>query len=147
MDLVSARLRLEPLAPRHASALFDGLQAAALYEFIADVAPASVDTLRQRYARLALTHSPDGLERWLNWALYCEADGRYIGYVQATLDASRRAHIAYVLFPERWGNGYASEGVACMIEHLQRAYEPNEVRATVDIRNRRSIALLERLHF
>ena len=60
MDLLTPRLRLEPIEPHHADALFEGLQSERLYEFIADSPPVSLDALRQRYARLALRRSPDG---------------------------------------------------------------------------------------
>jgi RimJ/RimL family protein N-acetyltransferase len=147
MELLTPRLRLEPLEPRHASALFEGLRSERLYEHIAAAPPASVEALRERYTRLARRLSPDGTERWLNWAIFCLLDQRYIGYVQATVTQSGTATIAYVLFADAWGTGYASEAVSRMIEHLIDAHRVLELRATVDVRNRRSIALLERLGF
>jgi [ribosomal protein S5]-alanine N-acetyltransferase len=146
MDLLTRRLRLEPLEPRHAAALFAGLQCAGLYEHIDDVAPATVDALRERYTRLSTRKSPDGTEHWLNWAIWSESEGRYLGYVQATVQADGgAAMIAYVLFRDAWGRGYAREAVARMIEHLIDAYHSPEVCARVDTRNARSIALLEAL--
>lgn len=147
MELLTTRLRLEPLERRHASLLFEGLQSESLYEYIAAPPPASVEALRERYTRLELRRSPDGAERWLNWALFCAPEQRYIGFVQATVREGGVATIAYVLFADAWGAGYASEAVTRMMEHLIADEGALELRATVDVRNRRSIALLERLGF
>ena len=147
MELRTPRLRLEPIEPRHAAILFQGLQGERLYEFIADTPPKSVEALSERYARLASRRSPDGRERWLNWAIFCQETERYIGYVQATIAPRGAALIAYVLFEEHWGHGYAGEAVARMIEHLVAAYHVSELCASVDVRNQRSIALLDRLGF
>lgn len=146
-DLPTPRLRLEMLLPRHASALFDGLQSPRLYEFINDVPPTSVEALEERYTWLSRRISPDGTERWLNWAVLCTAEQRYLGYVQATVQPGAHASIAYVFFPESWGRGYAREALGRMIEYLVETYGISELRATVDVRNVRSIALLERLGF
>ncbi len=145
--LRTPRLRLEPLEPRHAAALFRGLQNEHPYDFIADTPPKSVEVLSERYARLASRRSPDGRERWLNWAILCREIDRYIGYVQATIAPGGTALIAYVLFEEHWGRGYAGEAVARMIERLVAAYHVSELCASVDASNQRSIALLERLGF
>jgi RimJ/RimL family protein N-acetyltransferase len=147
IELSTARLRLEPLEPRHADGLFEGLQHPAIYAFIADAPPASIDALRDRYARLARRVSPDGAEEWLNWALRGVEEERLLGYVQATLPEEGDASIAYVLVPEAWGRGYAREAVAAMMDHLGAAYGRAAVRATVDTRNARSVALLEALGF
>jgi ribosomal-protein-alanine N-acetyltransferase len=148
MDLQTSRLRLEPLEPRHADPLFHGLQDERLYEMIPDKPPASVAALRERYAQLARRQSPDGSEHWLNWAVWLPAEGRYIGYVQATVKVDQpRARVAYVLFSDAWGKGFAREAVRRMMEHLGEAYDVAELRASVDVRNQRSIRLLESLGF
>ena len=143
----TSRLRLEPLEERHAKRLFAGLQHEDLYRFISDRPPESVEALAERYRRLATRRSPDGREGWLNWAIVSTLTERDLGYVQATVHADRSAHVAYVLFPEFWGQGYAREAVATAIEHLRDEWAVTAIRATVDTRNRRSIALLEALGF
>jgi RimJ/RimL family protein N-acetyltransferase len=128
-------------------ALFVGLQHEALYEFISDRPPESVAALVERCRRLAARMSPDGRESWLNWALWSLPADSYVGYVQATVHADHSAHVAHVLFREAWGHGYAREAVAALIEHLRDDWRVTTIRATVDTRNRRSIALLEALGF
>jgi ribosomal-protein-alanine N-acetyltransferase len=143
----TARLRLEPLERAHAEALFAGLADARVYRFIADGPPADVETLRSRYARWETRQSPDGRERWLNWALFLPAERRYIGHLQATVYADGEADVAYVLRADAWGHGYAREATRAMIAWLRAHQRVGVVRATVDTRNRASIALLEALGF
>jgi RimJ/RimL family protein N-acetyltransferase len=144
--LETARLRLEPLMRAHADALFAGLADARLYDYIAADPPASVDALRARFARWESRRSPDGAERWLNWAVCARADGRALGTVQATVYADGRADVAYLIARAAWGCGYGREAVAAMIAALAHL-GVRELRATVDTRNRASIALLTALGF
>ncbi len=145
--LNTKRLRIEPLVEAHAAALFPGLQDETLYEFVGDRAPASVDALVERYRRLSTRKSPDGSEAWLNWALWSQPLDRYVGWIQATVYPDRTAHIAYVLFRKDWGCGYAREAVTALMDHLRSDWSVADIRATVDTRNQRSIALLEALGF
>src|SRR5688572_33463871 len=85
--LDTARLRLEPLEPGHAAMLFEGLRDDRLYDLIDEDPPASVEALRARYEVLARRRSPDGRQAWLNWAVWSNPEARYVGYVQATVEA------------------------------------------------------------
>lgn len=145
--LNTQHLRLEPLVPKHADALFQGLRDERLYEFIAEEPPASLVALRDRYRVLARRKSPDLSEEWLNWALWSKADSRYVGYVQATVSPDRSAQIAYVLLSDYWGKGFAREAVTAMVNHLHEHYRAGEILARVDTRNQRSITLLKTLGF
>jgi ribosomal-protein-alanine N-acetyltransferase len=145
--LETERLRLEPLVPKHADALFEGLRDQRLYEFIVERPPASLSALRDRYRMLAHRRSPDDSEGWLNWALWSRIDRRYVGYVQATVYPNRSAQIAYVLTSDHWGKGFACDAVKAMVAHLGEHYSVIRALARVDTRNERSIALLEALGF
>jgi len=147
MTLHTSELRLEPLVEEHARVLFDGLRSDALYEFVGERAPESVDALAERFRRLAIRVSPDGRESWLNWALWSVATREYVGMVQATVHSDQSAHIAYMLFHQAWGKGYARQATAALMDHLYSEWSVSEVWATVDVRNRRSIALLDGLGF
>jgi len=140
------RLRLEPLEPQHADDLYEGLRDARLYTWIDEKPPESVEWLRRRYERLQGRRSPDGSEAWLNWAIWSIEEGRFIGYVQATLRGSTGS-VAYVLFADAQGKGFAREAVAAMIQELAANYNVPEVYASVDRRNLRSCALLTQLKF
>jgi len=147
VTLRTPRLRLEPLNASHAAAMFEGLQHEALYEFISEPPPESVDALRERYERLAKRMSPDGQQAWLNWVICAVPPGSPTGYVQATVFEDHSADVAYLLFRESWGRGYAREATTAMIDHLRDDWETRRIRASVDTRNQRSIALLEALGF
>ena len=147
MELHTARLVLEPLEPRHASVLFEELQNPILYEFTDDEPPRNIEMLRDRYTALARRRSPDRAETWLNWVVWSVPEERYVGYVQATIAEGGSASIAYVFFADFWGKGYAREAVQSMLDHLVASQNAHEFRASVDQRNRRSIALLEHLGF
>lgn len=147
MKMYSQRLCLEPLEPYHAELLFDGLQNASIYDFIEDVPPQSVESLRERYTVLAHRQSPDGTEIWFNWAVWSLVEKCYVGYVQATITVNNNAIVAYVFFPDSWGKGYAREAVTCMINYLVETYLNLDFSAYVDVQNHRSIALLDNLGF
>jgi ribosomal-protein-alanine N-acetyltransferase len=141
------RLRLEELTPHHAPLLFEGLSDPGLYEFTDDEPPPSLEWLRARYERLATRRSPDGRERWLNWAIRIEESDEYAGYVQATVRASGIALLGYVLFKNAQGRGYATEAVEATLDHLARHEGVTEAHASVDHANAKSIAVLDRLGF
>jgi RimJ/RimL family protein N-acetyltransferase len=147
LAIETPRLVLEPLEETHAEVLFEGLCDERLYEFIDHDPPASMENLRTRYAKLAGRRSPDGTEAWLNWAVREMRTERYVGFVQATVNSSRLALIAYLLFHPAWGNGYGREAVSAMIQQLHEKQAVTTFRATVDPRNQRSMALLQALSF
>ena len=126
--------------------LFAVLQDPAIYAFLDESAPASLLALEARYARMAARKSPDGTQRWLNWAI-SEREGPPCGYVQATVLQDGRAWVAYVLAPDRWGRGLATRATRAMIGYLEGTLGVVRCMASVDARNARSIALLRRLAF
>jgi RimJ/RimL family protein N-acetyltransferase len=144
--LETDRLELIPLAERFADEMYDGLQSPQLYEYIAGSPPPNREWLRERYRHLETGRSPDSCELWLNWLLRERMTGRFVGHVQATVK-SRTTFIAYLLFLQEWGAGYAREAVARMLLSLERDYGVKEFVATVHVGNQRSILLLERLGF
>jgi RimJ/RimL family protein N-acetyltransferase len=145
--LHTPRLTLEPLERAHAKTFFAALRGEASYEFTADRAPASVQTLARQYRPLETRRSPDGRESCLNWALWSASGGRYIGLVQATVHPDHMAYVAHVLFHEAWTNGYAREASAAVIDHLHDEWGVSDIWAAVEMDHRRSIALHEALGF
>lgn len=144
--LETPRLRLHPQTAAHAEAMFEVLSDPAIYEY-ENAPPASVEALRERYARLESRWSGDGREEWLNWVIEKRDDGALIGFVQATVYRTGTAAIAYELASAHWGRGWASEAVAAMIGELAARYGVRRLRAVGKQRNLRSIRLLERLGF
>ncbi|HTU98512.1 MAG TPA: GNAT family N-acetyltransferase [Solirubrobacteraceae bacterium] len=124
--LTTARLRLEPLTGAHADELAPLLADRRVYRFTGGEPP-TLRELRDRYRRQETRRSPDGLERWLNWALRRRADGRAVGFVQSTVSedppapAPVTAVLAWVIGPEFQGAGYAREAAGQMVAWLEDA--------------------------
>ncbi len=144
--IVTPEVTLEPLHQCHAEAMFEVLCDPAIYEYLDYSSPASVEHLRDVYARLEARGSPDGREVWLNWVIR-PRDRPLAGYVQATVASNRSAHVAYVLASRYWGQGYAQQAMRAMLEHLAVAHSVERCLATVEVGNQRSVRLLERLAF
>jgi [ribosomal protein S5]-alanine N-acetyltransferase len=146
--LVSARLRLEPLVVTHADALYPILADPRQLEFLDDPRPASLEALRERYRKLESRRSGDGTEWWLNWALVPLTPGSTaIGFVQATVQADKRAWVAYEVGQAWQGQGFGGEATRAMVDHLVAHYRVTTLMASIDARNARSRRLVERLGF
>jgi len=143
----AGELLLEPTVPAHAAALFADLQATELYTFIPHNPPGSLEVLEERFTRWSSRQSPDGSERWLNYAVYRPVHSDYVGMVQATLQASGKTYIAYQVFPPYWRRGFGKAVCAALITHLFGSHEISAVSALVDTRNEASWRLLESLGF
>ena len=143
--LAAAGLTLVPQLPAHAEAMFAVLTDLAQQTF-GSAAPASLDALRQRFARLAEGWSPDGRQQWLNWVVMLP-DGNLAGYVQATIGPDRCASIGYELASPFWGRGIGTEAVGRMIDELVGPYAVQGLHASLHPDNLRSMRLLLRLGF
>lgn len=141
----TARTTLEPQVAAHAAEMFGLLQDPRIYEYENDP-PQSEEWLRERFAKLETRHSRDGAEHWLNWIVRTSS-GEPIGYVQATVEPSGRAFVAYVLASRWWGQGLAGEAVQAMMDELRDTYGARRFVAVFKRRNARSRRLLERLGF
>ncbi len=137
---------LEPRTAAHAEAMFAVLAEPALYEFIEEDPPASVELLRQRFARSESRRSPDGSQRWLNWVVRDETL-QLAGQVQATLAADLQTHIAYVFGSACWGRGIATAAVAQMLDSVAAEFGVTHFFVVAERRNGRSVRLAERLGF
>lgn len=72
-----------------------------------------------------------------------ERDGRVIG--KAGFYAM--PDVGYILHPDAWGQGLATEAVAAAVDHVFRTRDIDTLTADVDPENAASIRLLERLGF
>lgn len=138
-------LRLEPQRAGHADAMFAVLSDPALYEFDHEP-PDSVESLRRRFAELETRCSPNGREAWLHWVVRLD-DGTLIGGVQATVDATGHATIAYELGRAWWGRGLGRRAVEAMLHELAAWHGVRRCSAVLKQENLRSFHLLRRLRF
>ena len=114
---------LRPLTESDAEDMVGVLASPELYTFIGGEPP-TLEALRERYARLAVGHSPDGLQEWVNWIARRAQDGVAVGTVQATVcdgdsDGGGRAEVAWVVGAEFQGRGYAVEAASALVAWLR----------------------------
>jgi len=147
ISIHTTRLTLEPVAERHADAMFAVLDDPQLYRYMLSEIPDSLTSLRERYRMLTRGLSPDGSEMWLNWIVVPREDGVPIGYVQATIPTGEAsALLGWTIGRHAQGWGLARESVRALCDHLAAA-GVTELHATIDSRNARSIGLAEALGF
>ncbi len=144
----SLRLLYESLCADHAQGLFESLGDPRVYEHIGDVQSPNVDVLAAQFAYMASAGPPAHLahERWLNYAVRLRVNGTLIGRLEATI-IERRAEVAYLFGPRFWGQGYATEAMAALQDHLRQSQQVTEIWATTTPENTRSIKLLERFGY
>jgi RimJ/RimL family protein N-acetyltransferase len=144
-ELITPRLHLVPLFARDAQAIFELMRSVDVSRHHDEEPPDSMKGLWRMYADLERQSSEDGRQVWLSWSVRRGKTG--IGFVQATLHLDRTAVIAYGLARTHWGKGFAAEAVGAMIAFLARRHAAQRMLASVNVRNVRSIRLLERLCF
>ena len=143
-NLISERLRIEPIQSAHAQLVFPSLQDPAIYTYLPDDPPTE-ETLQQRYDYWEKGRSPDGTELWLNWVVFLRDSMTPVGTLQATVPQGKPGGFAYVVFPSFWRQGYAREMATCVITHLFEAHCMPSLFAEIDTRNTGSIRLVESL--
>lgn len=114
-----------------------------VYQFIDCDCPTLAD-LEESFMRKEAGAPPHrGDEHWLDYTVRLTGSGAPIGQLEATL-LEGRAEVAYLLGPDFWGCGYASEGLAWLHELIRTNFGIEDFWATVKPGNERSIRLLER---
>lgn len=140
------RFTLERRTAAHAEAMFVVLADPALYEFVDESPPVSVEALRDRFARSESRKSPDGAEHWLNWVVRGPAS-EVAGYVQATVEANLETHVAYMFGKAHWGQGLATQAVSKMLAMVAAEFGVKRFFIVAERANPRSTRVAERLGF
>lgn len=131
----------------HADLLFNLMQHEAMYNWISSTPPKSIDQLRQSWLKQESRLSPEGDEAWLNWAVRRNSDGAYVGKLDAEVNCANVAtNVGYLFFPAYWRQGYASESVLAMTDHLAR-HGVSKMFAAVTLGNETSYRVLEKARF
>jgi len=145
--LFTSRLVLEPLTIDHARESFSYWQDKHLYRYIPTNPPENMSALIDRYQILGRGASSNGEERWVNWFMREQDTGKLAGLIECTIFNDNAAQLAYFVFREHQGKGFAQEGCRAALDVLASIYYVSNVRAYIDTRNASSISLVERLGF
>ena len=141
------RLLLTPLMGSHADAAFDPMQDDAIYEWISMNKPRTVESLRANWTRLESRLSTDGDNAWPVWAITTRSDGALVGEVDADVDDKLVCtNLGYYLFPAFWGQGFATEAVRAIADHLVQQGIHRLV-ASVTVGNHASAQVLKKSGF
>ena len=117
--ITTDRLVLEPLLASHAEFLFPILHDPRTQGWIPAPKAATVADLRDRWKAGETRCEAEGLEARLAWAIRLKQDGAYVGKVDANVsDIKWATNVGYILTPEHWSNGYATEALTAVVEHL-----------------------------
>lgn len=145
-SLKTARTKLEPLAPAHASEMVSVLADPALYKYTGGTA-LTLRQLVERYSRQASGRSPDGQHGWLNWVIRRCDSGDLVGFTQATLSregGKLTASLAWVVSPLHQGVGFATEAAQATSNWLC-SRGVHRLIACIHPSNRASIGVAENL--
>ncbi len=137
----TGRLILRPLRADDADALHPVYCDVEANTYNARPATGNVAETRERVARAVADTA------WRAWAITLRGDDRAIGTVASYEKRQGKvSEIGYQLCRDRWGNGYATEAVAALVD-LLFAEGQRRVFADTDPDNKASIAVVERLGF
>jgi len=141
------RLLLIPRMGTHADIAFGLLQADAIYEWISLDKPTDVDAMRAHWTRIESRMSTDGTEAWPVWTVATRTDGAFVGQVDVSVDDQLVCtNLGYYFYPDFWGQGYASEAVRAIADHLEQQGIHRQV-ATVTVGNHASAQVLKKAGF
>ncbi len=137
-----AILSFESLHSTHAEPLFPALSDQRLYAYIPEDPPSSVEDLAAKFSRLERGPASAD-EQWYNWVMLAGPES--VGTLQVTVQPDGVALIAFVVFVEHQGKGYAAEGCRWLVDWLFQMKGVALIRALIDTRNVPSIRLAEAL--
>ena len=144
--IITPRLELRRTRVEDAAAMFEALCHSEMYRYVPHNTPRTVADVETRFARVMQETAPDRLDQWLNWTVWRRGDNSPLGTVEATINQHHAVSIGYLFSPTIWGNGYATEAVRAMIDHL-RTQGATLFKAEIDIQNDASKAVVTRLGF
>jgi RimJ/RimL family protein N-acetyltransferase len=103
----------------------------------------------ERFYEWGRTRHPDIPGEWFQVAVALRDSDAIIGDcgLHALADPADAMEIGFTLAPEHHRRGYASEAVACLLDYVFGRLGKSRAVAITDVRNARSIAVLERLGF
>ncbi|WP_163874924.1 GNAT family N-acetyltransferase [Paenibacillus favisporus] len=94
-----------------------------------------------------IDHKPDQPGTWFQFAIALADSDQLIGdcALHTLLDEPRIVEIGFTLAPDHQGNGYIHEALGSILNYIFRMLGKHKVIAFTDVRNEKSIRVLERL--
>jgi RimJ/RimL family protein N-acetyltransferase len=144
--LHTARLQLRPLADGDGPALFTIFSDPAVVRYWSRSAWTDMAQADEMLAAAAAGYA-DG--SGLRYGIVLRVSGELVGVASlfAFDRSNRRCDLGYVLASRHWGNGYATEALAPVLDHAFGALGMNRIEADIDPRNAGSRQVLEKLAF
>ncbi len=101
------------------------------------------------FIRTMMNSHPGTIGEWFQFVVSLKDNGRFIGDIglKPLKVPDGQFMLGYSLFPDYEGQGYMSEALSEVIGYAFTDLAQNKALAYVDLRNERSIRLLERLGF
>jgi RimJ/RimL family protein N-acetyltransferase len=122
-EIHTEKLRLTPLVPTDAGALYPVLDDERLHAFTGG-RPDTLEEVRARLRAWSSERSPDGRQAWLTWLVRATDDGRVLGTTQATVERTPDglvAVLAWTTATAEQGRGVASAAAVAMTGWLTDA--------------------------
>ncbi|MFY7991760.1 MAG: GNAT family N-acetyltransferase [Bacteriovoracaceae bacterium] len=145
-SLESERLLLEIRQESHAAELYPFFCNRDLYHYTKRDIPPSASWLATGFKTLETCSSPDGQEQWLGWIGREKSTQRPVGVFEMSV-VGHEAFVAYTVFKDFWGQGYAVEASKEMIQFISKNYPVKKFVIEMDTRNRASAKVAEKLGF
>ncbi|NEX92683.1 GNAT family N-acetyltransferase [Caulobacter sp. 17J65-9] len=137
VEIVTDRLRLRRAQPADLDDLFAVLSHPSAMRFWSTPPHADRDQTRA-WLHGMVTAPPDASDDFV-----IELQGRVVGKA----GCYRLPDVGYILHPDVWGRGYATEALSAFIPHVFAAHAVDRLTADVDPRNGASLRLLGKMGF
>jgi RimJ/RimL family protein N-acetyltransferase len=143
--ITTGRLVIRPWTMDDLAAFVDIRSREEVVRYLYEVAlgPSDSDLARERLA-VRLSGRIDREDEWMNVAVV--VDGVPVGDVGLCARPHRTFELGYVLHPDHWGEGVATEAAAALVS-LAFSHGAHRIMADIDARNAASARVLERLGF
>ncbi len=136
-EILTPRLRLRQPRPDDLEAMHAVLSQPEGMRYWSSLPHVDLDQTRDWLANMIAQSAVTGCDFVL------EHEGRVIGKA----GAYRPPEVGYILHPDAWGQGLATEALAAIIPHVFARTDADALKADVDPRNLGSLRLLEKLGF
>ena len=145
-SLQTERLYLEEVTPAHIPLFFRLHSIPQVDRFNTMGIPKSPE-ITEEILRPALDDQQNTSRKKIIWAVFLKSDQSFIGEMGMSYSGPkyRRGEIHYLLDPQYWGNGYATELVKALLDFGFKEFKMHRIEAGVAIENKASIRVLEKV--